>query len=171
MLKNVQKLKEDRGFTIIEVMIVLAIAGLIMLIVFLAVPALQRSAHNTSAKNDVSSMLGAMNTYVNNNGGTLPTTVGAESSGSTVFKVSGGTGTNPATTKLGYYDPANVTLDSTAGDTSAVAPSNNTDVLIVTGVACNATNTAIDTTASNVSARGYVALYTLEGGATQCTQS
>lgn len=31
-----------RGFTIVEVMIVLAIAGLIMLIVFLAIPALQR---------------------------------------------------------------------------------------------------------------------------------
>jgi prepilin-type N-terminal cleavage/methylation domain-containing protein len=34
--------KKEKGFTIIEVMIVLAIAGLIMLVVFLAVPALQR---------------------------------------------------------------------------------------------------------------------------------
>ncbi|MDQ3065292.1 MAG: prepilin-type N-terminal cleavage/methylation domain-containing protein, partial [bacterium] len=33
----------NKGFTIIEVLIVLAIAGLIMLIVFLAVPALQRN--------------------------------------------------------------------------------------------------------------------------------
>jgi prepilin-type N-terminal cleavage/methylation domain-containing protein len=37
MLNKIQKRKED-GFTIIEVLIVLAIAGLIMLVVFLAVP-------------------------------------------------------------------------------------------------------------------------------------
>ena len=39
--------KQDRkesGFTIVEVMIVLAIAGLILAIVFIAVPALQRNA-------------------------------------------------------------------------------------------------------------------------------
>ena len=39
--------KHRSGFTIIEIMIVLAIAGLIMLIVFLAVPALQRASRNT----------------------------------------------------------------------------------------------------------------------------
>ena len=40
MLNKLKKSDKD-GFTIIEVMIVLAIAGLILLIVFLAVPALQ----------------------------------------------------------------------------------------------------------------------------------
>ncbi|HPW47952.1 MAG TPA: prepilin-type N-terminal cleavage/methylation domain-containing protein, partial [Candidatus Saccharibacteria bacterium] len=35
--------KDQKGFTIIEVLIVLAIAALILLIVFLAVPALQRN--------------------------------------------------------------------------------------------------------------------------------
>jgi prepilin-type N-terminal cleavage/methylation domain-containing protein len=35
-------LKNKEGFTIIEVLIVLAIAGLIMLVVLLAVPGLQR---------------------------------------------------------------------------------------------------------------------------------
>ena len=42
--------KSNQGFTIIEVMIVLAIAGLILLIVFLAVPALQRNGRNTTKK-------------------------------------------------------------------------------------------------------------------------
>lgn len=41
--------KED-GFTIIEVMIVLAVAGLIMAIVLVAIPQLQRSQRNTSRK-------------------------------------------------------------------------------------------------------------------------
>ena len=50
MFKDLKK-KND-GFTIIEVLIVLAIAGLILLVVFLAVPALQRNSRNTSRNND-----------------------------------------------------------------------------------------------------------------------
>ena len=46
------KTKREEGFTIIEVLIVLAIAGLILLIVFLAIPALQRNSRNTQRKND-----------------------------------------------------------------------------------------------------------------------
>lgn len=44
--------KDNKGFTIIEVLIVLAIAGLILLIVFLAVPALQRNSRNTARNNE-----------------------------------------------------------------------------------------------------------------------
>ena len=48
------KLKQSRseGFTIIEVMIVLAIAAMILLVVLLAVPALQRNSRNTAVKTD-----------------------------------------------------------------------------------------------------------------------
>ena len=42
-----------KGFTIIEVVLVLAIAGLIFLMVFLALPALQRSQRDTQRKQDV----------------------------------------------------------------------------------------------------------------------
>lgn len=69
-------LKKEKGFTIIEVLIVLAIAGLIILIVFLAVPALQRNSRNTQRKNDVSALLGAVQEAVNNNQGNLPTASG-----------------------------------------------------------------------------------------------
>lgn len=62
------KNKED-GFTIIEVMIVLAIAGLIMLVVFLAVPALQRNSRNTQRQNDAARMAAAVNECVINNNG------------------------------------------------------------------------------------------------------
>jgi prepilin-type N-terminal cleavage/methylation domain-containing protein len=47
-MKQLYKQKREAGFTIIEVLIVLAIAALILLIVFLAVPALQRNARNNS---------------------------------------------------------------------------------------------------------------------------
>lgn len=77
-MKKLQKqqkgpvLSKSKGFTIIEVLIVLAIAGLIMLIVFLAVPALQRNSRNTQYKNQVSSYLGAVNEWMNNNNGQVP---------------------------------------------------------------------------------------------------
>lgn len=57
--------KKDDGFTIVEVMIVLAIAGLIILIVFLAVPALQRNSRNTQRSNDASMIGGAFNECLN----------------------------------------------------------------------------------------------------------
>jgi prepilin-type N-terminal cleavage/methylation domain-containing protein len=67
------KLKNKaKGFTIVEVMIVLAIAGLIMLIVFLAVPALQRNSRNTARRNDASRIAAAVNNYVANNNGQQP---------------------------------------------------------------------------------------------------
>src|SRR5580658_8971877 len=72
---KIQKRKLNSGFTIIEVMIVLAIAGLILAIIFLAVPALQRAARNNSRKNDASHLGGLVNQYESNNAGQLPTTI------------------------------------------------------------------------------------------------
>ncbi len=63
------KLKNQSGFTIIEVLIVLAIAGLIMVIVFLAVPALQRNSRNTQRNNDASRYAAAVNECLNNKNG------------------------------------------------------------------------------------------------------
>jgi prepilin-type N-terminal cleavage/methylation domain-containing protein len=98
MLNQLKQRKSD-GFTIIEVMIVLAIAGLIMLIVFLAVPALQRNSRNTQTKNDASAVASAINEYSSNNNGALPTaitgtgtvTVGASGTAQAVAKVNGST--------------------------------------------------------------------------------
>lgn len=61
--------KKTEGFTIIEVLIVLAIAGLIMLIVFLAVPALQRNSRNTQRTNDASRLSSAITECLNNKNG------------------------------------------------------------------------------------------------------
>ena len=72
-MKKLQNNK--KGFTIIEVLIVLAIAGLIMLIVFLAVPALQRNSRNTQRKDDVAKIQGAVNEWSNNHNGQMPTSV------------------------------------------------------------------------------------------------
>ncbi|MDO5474982.1 MAG: type II secretion system protein [Candidatus Saccharibacteria bacterium] len=66
------KQKKD-GFTIIEVVLVLAIAGLIFLMVFIAWPALQRSQRDTQRRNDYSMLSTAVSSYISNNGGKLST--------------------------------------------------------------------------------------------------
>ena len=71
MLNKIRKSKSE-GFTIIEVMIVLAIAGLIILIVLLAVPALQRNGRNTAIKNDASALSAAIQRAKNRNQGIPP---------------------------------------------------------------------------------------------------
>lgn len=63
---------DNKGFTIIEVVLVLAIAALIFLMIFVALPALQRGQANTARKNDASTIASAINTYRTNNSGTLP---------------------------------------------------------------------------------------------------
>lgn len=52
-----------KGFTIIEVVLVLAIAGLIFLMVFLALPALQRSQRDTQRKQDVAMVVTALHNW------------------------------------------------------------------------------------------------------------
>ncbi len=61
-----QELKQ-KGFTIIEVVLVLAIAALIFLMVFIALPALQRSQRDTARKQDVSTVAAAVNDWQGNN--------------------------------------------------------------------------------------------------------
>lgn len=69
--------KNKKGFTIIEVVLVLAIAGLIFLMVFIALPALQRSQRNTQREDDLSRILTAANDYQTNNNGKSPWDAGA----------------------------------------------------------------------------------------------
>ncbi|NCU34373.1 type II secretion system protein [Candidatus Saccharibacteria bacterium] len=63
---------QTAGFTIIEVVLVLAIAGLIFLMVFVALPALQRSRRDTQRKNDVARLGSAIERYKANNKGKVP---------------------------------------------------------------------------------------------------
>ena len=69
MLNKIKK--DNKGFTIIEVLIVLAIAGLIMLVVFLAVPALQRSSRNTQREADATKVTAAMTACISNRNGVV----------------------------------------------------------------------------------------------------
>ena len=63
-------IKTKSGFTIIEVVLVLAIAGLIFLMVFVALPALQRSQRDTARRNDLARVDTSLVQYQTNNQGT-----------------------------------------------------------------------------------------------------
>lgn len=67
-------IKKEKGFTIIEVVLVLAIAGLIFLVVFLALPALQRSQRDNQRRSDVGRAIAAIQSYQSNRSGALPVT-------------------------------------------------------------------------------------------------
>ena len=75
-----------KAFTIIEVVLVLAIAGLIFLMVFIALPALQRNQRDTQRKNDMSRFISAIQNYQSNNLGKVPLAadLGGNNGGSSV---------------------------------------------------------------------------------------
>ncbi len=68
---NTTKTSQQKGFTIIEVVLVLAIAALIFLMIFVALPALQRGQANSARKNDVGVITAAVNSYKSNNSSSL----------------------------------------------------------------------------------------------------
>lgn len=67
------KKDNKKGFTIIEVVLVLAIAGLIFAMVFIALPALRRSQRDHSRENDASVVAAAITKWnsANRNSGTF----------------------------------------------------------------------------------------------------
>ena len=163
MLNQLQKLrtkKSEQGFTIIEVMIVLAIAGLIILIVMLAVPALQRNGRNTAIKNDASAVTAGIAEFSSNNDGALPTAADSDSTttpGEIIIKNKTGA---PATVKVQSSTKVNLVKD---GSVKAITPvSGELNITFgtkcPTGVAGNAT--AITPTLAN---RSSTLIYGIEG--------
>ena len=74
---NIRQKQQQSGFTIIEVVLVLAIAGLIFLMVFIALPALQRNQRDTQRKDDLGRVKVAINNYMSSNRGNIPTSADA----------------------------------------------------------------------------------------------
>jgi len=94
---NVQQKNKEKGFTIIEVVLVLAIAGLIFLMVFIALPALQRSQRDTQRRDDVSKFVSQLSQYSTNNRGSLPKDSDINSFVTSYMKPSDGEFNDPTT--------------------------------------------------------------------------
>ncbi|MDB5166056.1 MAG: hypothetical protein JWM37_128 [Candidatus Saccharibacteria bacterium] len=147
MLKQLQKRNE--GFTIIEVLIVLAIAGLIMVVVFIAVPNLQRNARNNRIQTEANGLVTAYSEVSNNKGGQILTSTDVAAikaaanndTNSTIQTVTvtagAGTTTVADTMSAQFFTKAKCDVDITNGKT--VAGTTRTAALIYAKLSNDAT--------------------------------
>jgi prepilin-type N-terminal cleavage/methylation domain-containing protein len=159
--------RKDNGFTIIEVVLVLAIAGLIFLMVFIALPALQRGQRDTQRKNDLSRAITAINSYTSSNRGALPTnwttftTSYLTTSGDTFIDPAGANTGNPTATTY-TFTARTVAQGALTGAFSAAT--NQNVIYYTTGATCGTSNDAVAAAGSRkVAFRMY-----LEGGGFAC---
>ena len=142
---NLKHKTNAKGFTIIEVVLVLAIAGLIFLMVFIALPALQRNQRDTARKNDVSTVASAVTTYTSNNRGTFPT----------------------ATNLAGYLDDLSDNTDKTLVTVNTTRPASvapaDSAVVIVSGMKCGASTNSSQALTAGTS-RQFSVVTKLESG-------
>lgn len=156
MHKKLQK-SNSEGFTIIEVLIVLAIAGLIIAIVLFAVPTLQRNGRNTAIKSDANQLLSYVSDFNANNDGAMPNTAN-----SNVVTTSGlvtiGNGSGTVTTgKIRTGTTTNFPA-AVADGTNVTAPATGT-INVYYGNKCNTTSGTITLGAST---RSTAVVYSIE---------
>lgn len=155
---------KDSGFTIIEVVLVLAIAGLIFLVVFLALPALQRSQRDSQRRSDLGRLMAQLETYASNNNGTYPTgaQIAATGTGSFIeeYLVQGDVNS--------FADPQNGTPPYDLTNTTSNTPSldDTTDVIYyrVNGQ-CSNTEGQFEAGSGN---RSIASMIALENGISYC---
>jgi len=170
-----------KGFTIIEVVLVLAIAGLIFLMVFIALPALQRSQRNTRRRQDMARILSAFNDYQANNNGKMPESQNDLDklakryiSGNSDSSKSAATANNvTCENSLGdqFCDPDGTSywFGFDKDDVGAVDKSSATfdhKIYYITDATCNGTKEG--ETGDGNGAREIAIMYVLEGGSIYC---
>jgi type II secretory pathway pseudopilin PulG len=139
------------GFTIVETMIVLGIAGLILLIVFEAIPTLERNSRNNQRKQDIQTITGVISQYELDNSANLPAqpTLRAK-----------------LTNKLTFYYLNNVSICTHNIGQSACSLSavNNGDVVSIYNHALCSSTTQGTATSIGAGYNDVVALYGIETG-------
>ena len=157
------QLNRKKGFTIIEVVLVLAIAGLIFLMVFIALPALQRNQRDTARKNEVGKVASAITSYQSNNRGNMPD----NPSTSTAFakyldaevkdnKITMGSGTTVSFSNVTGSDSAGIAISGATTD----------NIVVMMGRKCHDTDSS--RTVAGTSRQAAVAVELENGSAVYC---
>lgn len=146
--------KNRDGFTIIEVVLVLAIAALIFLIVFLAVPSLQRSQRDTQRRHDMSRFVSQVQQYQSNNTGAIPDGANIATFVTNYMNVGGDTFADPS---VGNYTVTAANA-ATANSTSTVGT-----IYYVVNATCDG-----ETVSSGSGARKIAIVTKLEGAGKHC---
>jgi prepilin-type N-terminal cleavage/methylation domain-containing protein len=181
--------KDQKGFTIIEVMIVLAIAGLILVVVLIAIPQLQRNQRNENRRSILARVKSELENYAGNNNASYPVAnsgSGQNNLGSPVVTAGffnrylGCDGASPATCSVNINDPKTArpigsdpgggaavlttTAVAGAGATVATPGTEPGSIAYTTNAVCSG-ETATTTGATT---RNYALQIRLEGGAIYC---
>lgn len=159
---KIKRPANTKGFTIIEVVLVLAIAGLIFMMVFIALPALQRSQRDTQRKNDLSRAITAITSYASNNRGSLPlNTAVAWGAFKTNYLIANGDS---------FVDPSGTDYIFTGTGAGGAAMAANVafsadepNIYVTTGASCDG-----DTIKTGQGARKLALQMKLEGGGIAC---
>jgi prepilin-type N-terminal cleavage/methylation domain-containing protein len=159
-----------KGFTIIEVVLVLAIAGLIFLMVFIALPALQRSQRDTQRRDDMARVATAINQFQTNNGGKLPNQTNPETTGERFIEKY-----LKADGEGDFVDPSGEDYTVVFTDEVEDGEAQNTlkadaepgfQVTVYTNASCNG-----ETAIKSPNKRDYAIVYKLEGSGVYCSDS
>ena len=180
-----------KGFTLIEVVLVLAIAGLIFAMVFIALPALWRNQRDAARRDNMLTFVQRLKNFqTNNNRGALPS-----GSGEVTRAVAKATDATTKTTWAAFYrdffddnfmDPngesyrlvvtncsknENAKYDQPCDTNNATAASkaffpNDYKIYVVLGAKCNG-----ETPIGAANTRKVAVLYKLEGGGVYCGES
>ena len=187
-----QNNSSERGFTIIEVVLVLAIAGLIFLMVFIALPALQRSQRDTQRRDDLARVSQALTQYQTNNNGRLPSSSASASNTALSWEEENEDGKTTVTdttsfrakyltnSEDNFRDPLQADGEAYAVEiidaTSEIQLAHNTytdgdtdayKITINIGAVCSGESP----TRTGAQKRNYAVVYNLEGSGTYCADN
>ena len=166
---------KKHGFTIIEVVLVLAIAGLIFLMVFVALPALQRSQRDTQRRNDMSRVTTALTNYQTNQGNssiklpangecTDPDNAFTSSDSACKFIVNYMHASNATTNE--FKDPDGTTYSMVIDNSTSKTPSSfDHTIYINVGKKCGDNEGTVEDASNSIS---FAVLYKLEGAGIAC---
>ena len=148
--------KSSRGFTIIETFFGLAVIGIIIMAVFLAVPTLTRNSRNTQRQDDIGRIANSITSWVSNHRGNTITQAdlqkGVVNQTTNLRQFTLTVGTNFTVTPL------------ITGASTSPAVINLTDIKVVTGAECD----TIDASAKRPTTenhRSTVLLFAIESAA------
>ena len=174
MYNNISMIKGgNKGFTIVETLIVLAIAATIIVVVLLAVPALQRQSRNTATKVGAGAVASGWTAEVGNSNDAAPTTVTGGTGKITIntasYNVSSAIVTKVSTyNSVGTtvaYGPTSVGATGSAGDKISVST-----IALYTGATCPATTTGTSLQLGAGTTTQAAIVYSIEPGNVGCLQ-
>lgn len=171
-----------RGFTIVEIMIVMAVAGVIMVVVLGAVPQAQRNQRNNSRKALAQRLMSSLENYNANNQGSYPF-VGVNGTWVSCNNQSGGGG-NCGDWFSQYVSNEKIKIsDPSSGNNIAINYSNSTanptpsqwtpgNVYIGVGDVCSSASLAAGQSLGSATSKQFAMVVELENtGAWYCTDN